>query len=69
MLTLLHAGRRSDLVEGGARYLVSEQDPQDGAWDESFFFGAFTPFYFPWYSRSATSAVCLEALCRYLVKG
>ena len=67
MLTLLHAGRRPDLVEGAARYLVSEQRPRDGAWDESYFFGSFTPFYIPWYSRPATSAVCLEALCRYLL--
>lgn len=67
VLTLLNAGRSSELVDKAAAYLVAEQDPLCGNWDEGVFFVQPDTFGqdVEWVSSSFTTAMAMEALCRY----
>jgi len=67
VLTLLNAGRDTPLIRGGIDYLLAEQNPQTGGWDESVFFIARVDSgrQVNWASESLTTAIALEALCRY----
>ncbi|MCK4342476.1 MAG: hypothetical protein KAY37_12220 [Phycisphaerae bacterium] len=67
ILALLAAGQDPDVVQGAVDYLVSEQDPNTGAWEAGVFFLGRTddgtePL---WSSPALTTAMALEALCRY----
>ncbi|MCC6697904.1 MAG: hypothetical protein IT365_19925 [Candidatus Hydrogenedentes bacterium] len=67
LLTLLNAGRDTDLVEKGVEYLLREQDPARGCWDEGVFFVAhlYGGQEVHWASSALTTAFVLEALCQY----
>lgn len=67
VLTLLNAGRESGLLEGAVDYLAAEQDLVSGGFDECLFFigTSETGLRFNWISAPLTSAMVLEALCRY----
>jgi hypothetical protein len=71
VLTLLNAGRDSPLIAQGVDYLLAEQDPITGGWDECVFFianldGGQQVY---WGSASFTTAMALEALCRFELTG
>ncbi len=67
VLTLMQAGKGADLIAKGIAYLVAEQNPYWGNWNEGVFFVARsdTGKHFNWVSKSFTTAMALEALCRY----
>ena len=67
LLTLMQTGKGADLIEGGIAYLIAEQNPFWGNWDEGTFFVARTDTgrSLNWVSKSFTTAMALEALCRY----
>jgi hypothetical protein len=67
VLTLLNGRSDSPLIEKGINYLLAEQDPVLGCWDEGvFFIGRVEGSYqFNWVSPSFTTAIAVEALCRY----
>ncbi len=67
ILTLLNAGRDTPLIRAGIDYLIAEQDPVTGGWDESVFFIARVDsgLQVNFASASLTTAMALEALCRY----
>lgn len=67
VLTLLNAGRETDLIERGIEYLIREQDPVRGCWDEGVFFVAhlYGGQEVQWASSALTTAFVLEALCQY----
>ena len=67
VLTLLNAGRSSELVDKSVAYLVAEQNPMYGNWDEGVFFVQPDTFGqdVEWVSSSFTTAMAMEALCRY----
>ncbi len=69
ILVLLNAGRNTALVEQAVDYLVAEQNPLTGGWDESVFFIARVDSgrRINFASASLTTAMALEALCRYQV--
>ncbi len=66
VLTLLNAGRDSPLIARGVDYLVAEQDPLSGRWDEDvFFIGRLDGGQQAnWSSSAFTTAMAIEALCR-----
>jgi hypothetical protein len=67
VLTLLNAGRSTELIARGVRYLEARQDALTGDWPEGVFFIARTDrgIQFGWVSHSFTTAMALEALCRF----
>ncbi len=67
VLTLMNADADPDLVERGIQYLVKTQNPVDGGWPEAVFFLAHTDGgpEVRWSSGALTTALALEALCRY----
>ena len=75
VLTLLNAGQEGDLaegaidrlVEGAIDYLISEQNPSDGSWEEGTFFRTRSDggTQAVWVSRALTTAIALEALFKY----
>lgn len=67
VLTLMNAGRDTDLIDRGIHYLTAIQNPVSGGWDESVFFIANTDGgpEIHWVSEAVTTAFALEALCRY----
>lgn len=67
VLTLMNADADPDLIEGGIQYLVRTQNPVDGGWPEAVFFLAHTDGgpEVRWSSGALTTALVLEALCRY----
>lgn len=67
ILVLLNAGRNTPLIDQGVDYLIAEQHPKTGAWDESVFFIARVDSgrRINWASAPLTTAMALEALCRY----
>ena len=60
-------GESHDLVEKAIEYLLSEQDQQTRSWAPGvFFLGRLDNGTEPvWVSAPLTSAIALEALCRY----
>ncbi|HIJ72759.1 MAG TPA: hypothetical protein HPP83_01540 [Candidatus Hydrogenedentes bacterium] len=67
VLTLMNASRQTPLIDKAVEYLIAEQDPTWGNWDEGAFFVARTDAgpTFVWTSKSLTIAFVLEALCQY----
>jgi len=67
VLALINAGRSSPLVARAIAYLIGEQDPVRGCWDEGVIFVGRTDTgrEIRWVSRSFTTAMVFEALCRY----
>lgn len=67
LLTLLNVGGDPTTLRDGIAYLVAEQDPVFGNWDECVFFIGRSEggFHFSWFSASLTTAMAFEALCRY----
>ena len=67
ILALLAAGQDPDVVRGAIDYLISEQDSITGAWEAGvFFLGRTDDGTEPvWLSPAFTTAMALEALCRY----
>ena len=67
LLTLMQTGKGADLIDGGIAYLIAEQNRFWGNWDEGTFFVARTDSgrSLNWVSKSFTTAMALEALCRY----
>ena len=67
LLALMQAGRNTGLIEKGIKYLINEQHPVQGYWEEAAFFIALTDggVQFNWGSRALTTAMALEALCRF----
>ena len=67
LLTLMNAGRDSGLIDQGIEYLLHEQDPALGSWDEGVFFVArlYGGQEVHWASSALTTAFVLEALCQY----
>ncbi len=62
----LYVGRAADVVPSAIEYLISEQDPATGAWVPAVLTaGTLDNEARPvWTSRSATTAMVLQALCR-----
>ncbi len=67
ILVLLNAGRDTPLIDEGIEYLIAEQHPVTGGWDDSVFFIARVDsgLTINFASASLTTAMALEALCRY----
>ena len=67
VLTLLNAGRTGPLIEAAVDYLLSEQDSTYGNWEEGIFFVARSKGgqEICFVSTALTTAIVLEALCRY----
>ena len=67
ILTLLNAGRNGFLVNAAVEYLESQQDPSFGNWKEAVFFigRPESGLVIRWSSSALTTAIALEALCRY----
>lgn len=67
VLTLLNAGERGPLVDGGIRHLLSQQDIRSGGWRDDWVYMMESPNGRMIYVRSDASvtASALEALCRY----
>ncbi|MBI4560078.1 MAG: hypothetical protein HY706_20995 [Candidatus Hydrogenedentes bacterium] len=67
VLTLLNAQEDTRLVGRAIDYLVSEQDPWLGSWRPGVFFSGQTDggLRINWNSSALTTAMALEALCRY----
>ncbi len=67
ILALLAADRGPDIVQSAISYLVSEQDSVTGAWEpDVFFLGRTDDGTEPkWLSPAFTTAMAMEALCRY----
>jgi hypothetical protein len=66
-LALMGADRAWDVVGSAIDYLIAEQDPVTGAWDPGMLFvGSLDDGTKPvWLSTAYTTALALEALCRY----
>ena len=67
VLTLLNADRDTPFIDHGINYLLSKQNPVTGGWSEGPFFmaRADSGIQVIWVSSSFTTAMALEALCRY----
>jgi hypothetical protein len=67
LLTLMNAGRVTPQLDQGVAYLVAEQDPLFGNWDEGTFFvgNMISGDLIRWVSKSFTTSLALEALARY----
>lgn len=67
VLTLLHAESTSPLIESGVNFLIRLQNPLSGGWKESVFFlaRADSGAEIYWSSAALTTAMALEAICRY----
>ncbi|MBX7257727.1 MAG: hypothetical protein K1Y02_15305 [Candidatus Hydrogenedentes bacterium] len=67
VLTLLNAGRDSELLDGAIDYLQASQDPRCGSWNEAVFFIARTDGgqVIEWESSALTTAMALEAIARF----
>lgn len=67
VLTLLYAGSTTPLIESGVNFLVRLQNPLSGGWKESVFFlaRADSGAEIYWSSEALTTAMALEAICRY----
>ncbi len=67
VLTLLNAGHAGSPVDAAVQYLLDEQDPSFGNWDESAFFIGRSDrgLIIPWTSTALTTAMAIEALCRH----
>ena len=67
VLTLLNAGRDTPLIDRAVAYLVTEQNGLVGSWQEGVFFIGQTDSgqRANWVSESFSTAIALEALCRY----
>lgn len=70
-LTLLNAGRDTPLIGMAIKYLKERQDRCLGSWKEGVFFIARTDGgpQVNWTSASFTTAMALEAICRYELNG
>jgi hypothetical protein len=68
-LVLLNANRHLDLVPGAIRFLLDRQHPRRGNWVEGCAFGGTSSrgFRIRWVSAPFTTAMALEALCRFVL--
>jgi hypothetical protein len=69
ILVLLNAGRQTPLVASAVRYLVAQQDPKYGNWKEGYVWGGYADngALSGWGSPALTTAIALEALCRWRI--
>ncbi|GMV98923.1 MAG: hypothetical protein AMXMBFR84_00630 [Candidatus Hydrogenedentota bacterium] len=67
VLTLMNAGRDTPVVEQGLAYLVRQQSLHHGSWSEGPFFKGQTTrgITVYWVSEAFTTAIALEAFCRF----
>jgi hypothetical protein len=67
VLTLLNADRTTAFMERAIDYLIAEQKALSGGWDEGVFFIARLEngLQVNWVASSLTTAIVIEALCRY----
>jgi hypothetical protein len=67
LLTLMHAGRDTALVDRGVAWLAAVQNPAHGGWREGVFFTGRMDNgrKFLYVSPALTTAMALEALCRH----
>ena len=69
VITLLNAGGDKSIIDSSINYLVNEQNRLFGNWNEGIFFIGNTDGgqQINWVSTSFTTAIVLEALCRYQI--
>ncbi len=67
VLALSSAGSDGQMVDAAAAYLLGEQDPVTGAWEEGAFFrGRFDGgAQAVWVSKALTTAMAMQSLCRH----
>lgn len=67
VLALLNTENDSAIIDQAIRYLILHQDQESGAWDPgAFFYGQFgSGIVVTWASPALTTAMAMEALCRY----